>query len=142
MSGIYERRRKRRELNLVPLIDVLVMLVFTAFITMQFKSLSTMNLTLPHVETAGKSEIKESITIRIQKDVEKTHEFEVQVNPNPHPIQVKSDALDAFIEKLQIADKNIPVVIASDEDTELKYITAAMDACRRVGLNKIRLQSR
>ncbi|HVU19044.1 MAG TPA: biopolymer transporter ExbD [Candidatus Didemnitutus sp.] len=142
MSGIYERRRKRRELNLVPLIDVLVMLVFTAFITMQFKSVSTMNLTLPHVETAGKTEIKESITIRIAKDVSKTKEYEVQVAPNPRPVQVKSDEIDAFIEKLQIADKNIPVVIASDEDTELKYITAAMDACRRVGLNKIRLQSR
>ena len=142
MNGIYDRRRKRRELNLVPLIDVLVMLVFTAFITMQFKSMSTMNLTLPHVETAGKSELKESITIRISKDVSKTGEYEVQINPNPHNLKVKADEIDAFIAKLQIADKTIPIVIASDEDTELKYITQAMDACRKVGLNTIRLQSR
>ncbi len=68
MSGLYQKRRKRPELNLVPLIDVLVMLVFFAFVTMQFKQATTMNLTLPKVETAGKSELKESLTISIGKD--------------------------------------------------------------------------
>ena len=52
MSTLYQKRRKRPELNLVPLIDVLVMLVFFAFVTMQFKQATTMNLTLPKVETA------------------------------------------------------------------------------------------
>ena len=46
MSGLYQKRRKRPELNLVPLIDVLVMLIFFAFVTMQFKQATTMNLTL------------------------------------------------------------------------------------------------
>jgi biopolymer transport protein ExbD len=142
VSALYTKRRKRPELNLVPLIDVLVMLIFFAFVTMQFKSVSTMNLTLPKVETAGKSELKEVITIRIAKDVSKTDEFEVQVSPNPRTVKIKTEEIDKFINGLQVPDKNIPVVIASDEDTELKYITAAMDACRKVGLNKIRLQSR
>ena len=142
MSVLYPKRRRRQEINLVPLIDVLVMLVFTAFVTMQFKAVSTMNLTLPKVETAGKSELKESITIRIAKDVSKSGEFEVLVSPNPHTVRVKQDEIEKFIAGLQIPDKNIPVVIASDEETELKFITSAMDACRKVGLNKIRLQSR
>ena len=47
MSGLYVKKRRRPELNLVPLIDVLVMLVFFAFVTMQFRSMTTMNLTLP-----------------------------------------------------------------------------------------------
>ena len=68
MSGLYQKRRKRPEMNLVPLIDVLVMLIFFAFVTMQFRTMSTMNLTLPKVETAGKSELKESLTISITKD--------------------------------------------------------------------------
>jgi biopolymer transport protein ExbD len=142
MSALYTKRRRRPELNLVPLIDVLVMLIFFAFVTMQFKSVSTMNLTLPKVETAGKSELKESITIRVAKEIIKSDEYEVQVSPNPRTVRVKAGELDKFIAGLQIPDKNIPVVIASDENTELKYITAAMDSCRKVGLNKIRLQSR
>ena len=42
----------------VPLIDVLVMLIFFAFVTMQFKSATTLNITLPKIETAGKNEFK------------------------------------------------------------------------------------
>jgi hypothetical protein len=38
MSGFRQKKRKRPELNLVPLIDVLVMLIFFAFVTMQFRS--------------------------------------------------------------------------------------------------------
>ena len=68
MSGLYQRRRKRPELNLVPLIDVLVMLVFFAFVTMQFRSSATLNITLPKVETAGKNEFKGPVTIGISKD--------------------------------------------------------------------------
>jgi len=34
------------------------------------------------------------------------------------------------------------VVIRSDENTPLRFVTQAMDVCRKQGLNKIRLQSR
>ena len=37
MSVLYQRRRKRPEMNLLALIDVLVMLIFFAFVTMQFR---------------------------------------------------------------------------------------------------------
>ncbi|MCX6943892.1 MAG: biopolymer transporter ExbD [Opitutales bacterium] len=68
MSSLYQRRRKRPEMNLVPLIDVLVMLIFFAFVTMQFKSAATLNITLPKVETAGKNEFRGNVTISIDKD--------------------------------------------------------------------------
>src|SRR5204862_1299789 len=67
MSSLYQKRRKRPELNLVPLIDVLVMLVFFAFVTMQFKSAATLNITLPKVETAGKNEFRGNVTISVDK---------------------------------------------------------------------------
>ena len=57
MSLLQNKRRKRPELNLVPLIDVLVMLIFFAFVTMQFRSAATLNITLPKVETAGKKRV-------------------------------------------------------------------------------------
>ena len=68
MSLLANKRRKRPEMNLVPLIDVLVMLIFFAFVTMQFKSAATLNITLPKVETAGKNEFKGTVTIGIDKD--------------------------------------------------------------------------
>jgi biopolymer transport protein ExbD len=68
MSGFRQKRRKRPELNLVPLIDVLVMLIFFAFVTMQFRSATMLNITLPKIATAGKSEYKGTVTIGIDKD--------------------------------------------------------------------------
>ena len=66
--ALYEKRRKKQELMLVPLIDVLTMLIFFAFVTMQFKSATTLNITLPKVETAGKNEYKGSVTIALDKE--------------------------------------------------------------------------
>jgi biopolymer transport protein ExbD len=132
MSGLYRKRRKRPEMNLVPLIDVLVMLIFFAFVTMQFRTIATMNLTLPKVETAGKSEFKESLTISIAK------EGTVDLNGKPATM----DTLEALVHQLGSVTKDIPVVIRSDENTPLRFVTQAMDICRKQGLNKIRLQSR
>ena len=132
MSGLYQKKRKRPELNLVALIDVLVMLVFFSFVTMQFRTMATMNLTLPKVETAGKSELKESITISISKDG--------GVDVNGHTASM--EALDQLVKELGRVSKDVTVVIRSDENTPLRYVTQAMDTCRKQGLNKIRLQSR
>lgn len=132
MSGLYVKRRRRPEMNLVPLIDVLVMLVFFAFVTMQFRSITTMNLTLPKVETAGKSEIKDSLTISITK------EGGVEVNGRTASMEI----LEQLVRELGRVSKDITVVIRSDENTPLRYVTQAMDTCRKQGLNKIRLQSR
>jgi len=131
-SGLYVRHRKRPELNLVPLIDVLVMLIFFAFVTMQFKSATTMNLTLPKVETAGKSELKESLTISLSK------EGAVDVNGRPATM----DNLQELVQQIGRISKDITVVIRSDENTPLRFVTQAMDTCRKQGLNKIRLQAR
>jgi biopolymer transport protein ExbD len=68
ISGLYQKRRKRPEMNLVPLIDVLVMLIFFSFVTMQFKSAVTMNITLPKFTSAGKNEFKGKVEIAINKD--------------------------------------------------------------------------
>jgi len=132
MSGLYVKRRRRPELNLLPLIDVLVMLVFFAFVTMQFRSMTTMNLTLPKVETAGKSEIKDSLTISLTK------EGGVEVNGRVASFEL----LDQLVSEIGRVSKDITVVIRSDENTPLRYVTQAMDTCRKQGLNKIRLQSR
>ena len=132
MSGFYQKRRKRPELNLVPLIDVLVMLIFFAFVTMQFKSAATLNITLPKVETAGNNEFKGTVTIGIDKD------GIVSFNGK----KVSDEQLIGLLEEVHNVDKDIPVLIKADETTQLKKLAFVMDACRKTGLNKFSLQSR
>jgi biopolymer transport protein ExbD len=132
MSGLYQKRRKRPELNLVPLIDVLVMLIFFAFVTMQFKSAATLNITLPKVETAGKNDFKGTVTIAIDKTGELSFNGKI----------VTDEQLLALLEQVRNVDKDIPVLIKADETTQLKKLAFVMDACRKSGLNKFSLQSR
>lgn len=133
MSGaLYTKRRRRPEMNLVALIDVLVMLVFFAFVTMQFRTLTTMNLTLPKAETAGKSEIKEALTITVTKDG--------KMDANGKPITIEE--LGQLAHEIGAVSKDITVLVRADESSELKYALQAMDVCRKQGLNKVRLQTR
>ena len=132
MSGLYQKRRKRPELNLVPLIDVLVMLIFFAFVTMQFNSAATLNITLPKVETAGKNDFKGTVTIAIDKTGELSFNGKI----------VTDEQLLALLEQVRNVDKDIPVLIKADETTQLKKLAFVMDACRKSGLNKFSLQSR
>jgi len=132
MSSLYRKRRKRPELNLVALIDVLVMLIFFAFVTMQFKSAATLNITLPKVETAGKNEFKGTVTIGIDKDG--TVSF--------NGASVSDEQLIKLLEEVKKVDRDIPVLIKADETTQLKKLAFVMDACRKTGLNKFSLQSR
>ena len=132
MSGFYERRRKRPELNLVPLIDVLVMLIFFAFVTMQFKSAQMLNITLPKIATAGKNEFKGTVTIAIDK------QGVISFNG-----KVVSDAeLLTALKQVHDVNADIPVLIKADEASQVMKLTFVMDACRQTGLNKFSLQSR
>jgi biopolymer transport protein ExbD len=133
MSSLLSRPRRRPELNLVPLIDVLVMLIFFAFVTMQFKAATTLNITLPKIETAGKNEFKGNITLAIDKD------GTISVNGKNIP----DDQLRGLL--AQVHDKageDIPVLIKADEVSQVKKLTFVWDACRASGLTHIVLQSR
>lgn len=132
MSGLYQRRRKRPELNLVPLIDVLVMLVFFAFVTMQFRSSATLNITLPKVETAGKNEFKGPVTIGISADGVLSFNGQVATEAQ----------LTDLLRQVRDNNKDTQVLIRADETTPLKTLTMVMDTCRKTGLNRFSLQSR
>jgi biopolymer transport protein ExbD len=137
MSNLRTRRRHRPELPLVPLIDVLVMLVLFAFVTMRFSSNTTLNITLPKVDTAGKNSLDaKAIVIAVGKEGKMTF------NGN----EITDDQLVQLLEKFRGVDLNakreIPVLISADEKSTLDKVTFIMDSCRKVGLSKISLQSR
>lgn len=132
MSLLGRRVRRRPELPLVPLIDVLVMLVLFAYVTMQARSAATLNITLPKVETAGKNTFTGNVTIAIDKD------GKLSFNGKP----VSDNQLVELLQQVKNVDKDIPVLIRSDEKATLDRLTFVWDACRKVGLNRHSLQSR
>ena len=137
MNGLQPRRRRRPELNLVPLIDVLVMLVFFAFVTMQFRSPGTLNITLPRVETAGKNAFDGTVILGIGKEGEFTF-----ATDKTAPRTITREELEGLLIQVRDVSRDVPVLISADEATELKTLAFVMDACRKAGLNKFNLQSR
>jgi biopolymer transport protein ExbD len=131
-GGFRQKHRKRPELNLVPLIDVLVMLIFFAFVTMQFRSAAMLNITLPKIATAGKNEYKGTVTIGID------NKGQVSFNGK----DVTDEQLLTLLKQVSEQNRDIPVLIKADETTQLKKLAFVMDACRSSGLNKFSLQAR
>jgi biopolymer transport protein ExbD len=131
-GGFRQQKRKRPELNLVPLIDVLVMLIFFAFVTMQFRSAQMLNITLPKIATAGKSEYKGTVTIAID------NKGQIAFNGK----DVTDENLLLLLKQVSENSRDIPVLIKADETTQLKKLAFVMDACRGAGLNKFSLQAR
>lgn len=135
--GLQTRRRRRPELNLVPLIDVLVVLVFLAFVTMQFRSPGTLNITLPRVETAGQNAFDGTIILGIDADGVLSFATDTAA-----PVIVTEAQLEGILLQARERSRDIPVLIRADETTPLKTLAFVMDACRKAGLNKFSLQSR
>ena len=132
MARALARKSRKVTINIVPLVDVLIVLIFFFLMTMQFRNISTLNLTLPKIETAGQNRFDRNIIIEIAKD------GVFLVNGQP----MEMDQLDPSLRALKPLSEDITVLIRADEESLLKYLTDIMDTCRKNGLNKIRLQSR
>jgi biopolymer transport protein ExbD len=130
--SLVQRRRARPIINIVPLVDVLTVLLFFFLVTMQFKQVSALNITVPKIETAGRNEIVEQIVIAISP------EGELFLNDQP----LQEDALEAALRVAGELSPEKPVLLIADEEAPLKFVTRVMDLCRGNRLNKIRLQSR
>lgn len=131
-SDLICRRRRRPTINIVPLVDVLTVLLFFFLVTMQFKHVSTLNITVPKIETAGKNEIEERIVIAVSP------EGELYLNDRA----VEKAVLTAAMKLAGELTPNMHVLLIADEEVPLKFVTEVMDVCRNNRLNKIRLQSR
>lgn len=132
MSVLGARRRRKADINIVPLIDVLVVLIFFFLVSMQFRNLTVLNLTLPRVETAGREEAPDRLEISIDA------EGEFYFNGDP----ITPEALTEQVRLYGQANPQMPVVIVADENTFLRHITFVMDLSRKSGLETIRLQTR
>lgn len=132
MSLLARPKRRRPELPLVPLIDVLVMLVLFAYVTMQARTGATLNISVPKVETAGRNEFAGKIQIGVDKDGALT--FNGQ--------SVTMEALPGLLDEVKKVNKDTPVLVRADEVTQFKRVTEVWDLCRKMGLSKVVMQVR
>lgn len=125
-------RRRKPSINIVPLVDVLTVLLFFFLVTMQFKQVSTLNITVPEIKTAGKNEISERVVVALST------EGAIYLNDR----LLELDQFRQAIELIGDTTPELPVLLIADENVPLKHVTEVMDICRSNQLNKISMQSR
>ncbi len=126
------RRRKKPGINILPLLDVLMVILFFFLITMQFKQVRTLNLVLPEIQTAGSNLLSDKIVLSVDA------EGELFYNNTP----VTELQFTVSLKSAAEIGQNRQVLLLADEETPLRRVTWIMDQCRSNGLEKIRIQSR
>ena len=130
-SSLRPRRRRSSQINLVPMVDVLMVLLFFFLLSMQFGDLRALNISLPNIETAGENTVTD--TMIIQMDLEE----QIYLNNEP----VTEEFLIAAVTAQAGINSETPVLLAMDEEISIKDLTRIIDICRANGLQRVRLQS-
>lgn len=127
-------RRKRRTttINIIPLVDVLMVLLFFLLVSMQFKDVKTLNISLPEIKTAGENKLGKELQIAINQ------EGLFYLNNQ----EVEYEELEAALQLASRLNNDQSVLLIADENSYLKNVTQVIDLCRSLNLNKFRLQSR
>tara|TARA_B100001093_G_scaffold492263_1_gene533209 strand:- start:110 stop:490 length:381 start_codon:yes stop_codon:yes gene_type:complete len=123
---------KSPRIDIVPLVDVLMVLIIFFLATMQFQDLRALNVKLPKIESAGSNLMQEEIVVSINQ------QGEFLLNGKSMSAAKISSLLNSA-SQLPVKPK---ILVAADEDTPIKFVTEIVDICRIAGLEDFRLQSR
>jgi len=118
------------ELNLIPLIDVVFVLIIFFVATTSFNQRSTMKLQLPTAQAAAKQEPGESLNVIVDSD----GRYFIGENE-----VLKSDvaSLKEAIVAVAGQDRSMPVILRADARTPHQYVITAMDALGQLGFVKL-----
>ena len=124
--------RRKPKIDIVPLVDVLMVLIIFFLVTMQFQDLRALNVKLPEIKTAGSNLLNGQLAISIDRDG----------NYELNGIKSNKREIEKIMADASGISKDTKVLIAADEEVHLKFVTEIVDLCRISGLRDFRLQSR
>ena len=133
MPGTISRGRGRRtmnEINMVPFIDVMLVLLIIFMVTAPMVTPSLIDL--PSVGKAGRQPDK-----IIQVVINKDERLEVKGDATTQTVSQRE--LAAAVKQAQGADTNAPVVISADRNVKYETVVKAMDALQRAGIARVGL---
>ncbi len=116
------------EINLIPFIDVLLVVLIFLMLTTTWSRLTEINVTLPLADAQKQKDRPQQIVLSVNA--------QGQYAVNKSPIEGTSvGALAAVLGPL--ASKDVTLVISADAQASHQSVVNAMEAARRTGLSKI-----
>jgi len=127
---IAARERDDFEINVIPLIDVMLTLLMFFVVTATFEQKALMKVVLPQASAQATSSRDEALTVLIDKD---GHFF---VGPN-EVLNPGIDTLKAAIASAAGEDRNRQVTVRADGRTPHQSVITAMDALGQLGFSRL-----
>jgi biopolymer transport protein ExbD len=116
------------EINLIPFIDVLLVVVIFLMLTTSWTRLTEINLTLPVADAQKQTERPRQIILSV------TSQGQYAINKSP----VGGSSVSALAAVLMpLASKEVTLVISADAMASHQSVVNAMEAARRSGLSQI-----
>ena len=123
-------RRTMNEINMVPFIDVMLVLLIIFMVTAPMVTPSLIDL--PSVGKAGRQPDK-VIQVIINKDER------LEIKGAGATQTVSQRELAAAVKRAQDGDANAPVVISADRNVKYETVVKAMDVLQRAGIARVGL---
>ena len=125
------RVRRKAEVNIVPMVDVLTVLIFFFLLTMQFKEIHAVDITPPTMKTADQTVRNKPISLAIGAD-------------GTYYMGEEKIPLEKLADKLKSLSKENPdmsLVLLADKDVPFHHVTSAVDAVKIAKIKKLSLQT-
>jgi len=119
------RRPEDPEVNLIPFIDVLLVILIFLMLTTTYSKFTELQLTLPTADADAAKDRPHDVTIAISADG--------RYMVNQQPIEGRGAA--ALAQAIRaVADKDSTVIISADAQATQQTVITALEAARREGL--------
>ena len=126
------RRRTMNEINMVPFIDVMLVLLIIFMVSAPL--ITTGVVDLPSVGTA-KTQPQHVIQVIVGTDEQLKIKLDGDQDPSPVPLK----ALAARVKDAQKGDAATPVVISADRNVKYEAVVKTMDVLQRAGIQRVGL---
>ena len=123
-------RRTMNEINMVPFIDVMLVLLIIFMVTAPLITPSVINL-----PTVGKAPQQPDQVLQVLVNKDETIELKIKDKAQPANLQ----NLAATIKQLQAGAPNTAVVVSADKAVKYEAVVKVMDTLQRAGISKVGL---
>ena len=125
-----KRRTEEPEINLIPFIDVLLVILIFLMLTTTYSKFTEMELTLPSADTEQLRDRPKEVIVSIAADV--------RYAVGKDALQDRSvEGIASALTRHAPAGKDSIVIISADANAPHQSVVSAMEAARRAGLSQI-----
>jgi biopolymer transport protein TolR len=130
--GGSRRRRSMNEINMVPFIDVMLVLLIIFMVSAPL--ITTGVVDLPSV---GKAQQRPSQVIEVV--VGKDEKLRLRVDQQDDPLPLTLERLAARVREKQGGNVDTPVVISADRSVKYESVVRVMDVLQKAGVKRVGL---